>query len=181
MNAATLAMGFLRDHGRLVLIGLVLALTSTVSFRTLFYTAAQEVVYDGRLALSYCTRSGICIGRFELDIGNTGSASQPLLRASIQIDPAKWSAGHEIRNIAADQARNNDPEISQTRTDDGYVYTLSNFDAGTEFLLTLQCLRCSPTDLEKAKSAGVEVQAAGDVLQGDPRATTLARRLSHLL
>ena len=181
MNAITLLRQTLRDHIRLVLLGIVLLVTGTVSFRSLLFTAAQEIVYDGRLSMSYCTRSDICYARYELAVGNTGSSPQNDVVARIRIDPAKWSTSHQIQNIAADRTRANDPDLRLEKSDDGYLYTLDHFAAGAEFLLTLECRLCTAEDIKLAKDTAVEIRANGTVLKGDPRVTTLARRLSRLL
>jgi len=181
MNPVTLLKQTLCKHLRLVLLAVALFLTGTVSFRSMLFTAAQEIVYDGRLSMSYCTRSGICYARYELAIGNTGNTSQGEVVARVGINTAKWTASHQIENIAADRTRANDPELKLDKSDDGYVYTLGRFAAGTEFLLTLECRLCTAEDIRQAKATSVEIRASGSVLKGDPRVTSLARRLSRLL
>ena len=181
MNLLTLLKQTLGEHLRLVLLAIALFLTGVVSFRALLITSAREIVYDGRVSMSYCTPSGICYARYELAVGNTGSSPQDEVVADIRIDPAKWSTSHQIQNIAADRARANDPELRLEKSDDGYLYTLDRFAAGAEFLLTLECRLCTAEDIKLAKDATVEIRANGTVLKGDPRVTPLARRLSRLL
>ena len=180
MDVVSLLTRTLREHFVLLLVGVALAWTGVVSIRALFFTSAHEIVYDGRLSMSYCTRASVCFARYELAIGNTGSETQAAITARVPIDTSKWSASHTISNIAADQRRANDPDVNLATSNTAYVYTLNRFAAGTEFLLTLECRLCTVEDLERAKSTRAEVQASGSVLPGNPRVTTLSRRLSRI-
>jgi hypothetical protein len=180
MNPISLFASALRKRAYAVLLGVGLLIFGTVSFRSLLFRAGIEIAYDGRMVTSFCAKSGACIGIYELVIGNTGKLEQERIEAVIHVDPAKWAASHSIADLAGDRARTADPEVKFATSDGAYTYAIAHLVAGAEFKLRLTCAACSIEELRLAKETPVDVRANGTVLHGDPRTTTLGRRLALL-
>ena len=181
MAGLTLLTGWLRKHVWAGIASAGLLAFGTVSLTSLLIQSRLEIVYAGRMSMSFCGKSGLCVGRVQLSIGNTGRAGQNKVVATIPLDPAKWAASHEVLDLAGDQPRSADPEVRPSASDGRHVYEIDRLAPGTELKLTFDCTMCSIEDLKYAKTAPIEIRASGTVLQGDPRVATLGRRLSLLL
>ena len=181
MNPRDALAAALRQPAYTVLIGVALLIFGTVSFRSLFLRAEREIVYEGRFAASVCTRSGNCYGRYELTIGNTGKLQQDGITAIVHVAPGKWAAQHSVSDLAGDRARAGDPAIKAALSGDAYSYAIDHLSAGAEIKLRFDCAACSLDELRLAKATPAEVHASGALLVGDPRVTTLGRRLNLLL
>ena len=173
--------GALRKPVYRVLIGVALLIFGTVSFRSLFLSAEREIVYDAAMVASFCAKAGTCFGIYELKIGNTGKLQQDGVTVVIHIPRQKWTASHSVSDLAGDHPRAGDPAIESTSSADAYTYAIERLAAGTEVKLRFNCTACTIDELRHAKATPVEVHAAGTLLQGDPRVTTLGRRLNLLL
>jgi hypothetical protein len=181
MSAFTMLAGTLRKRAYSVLIGVALLIFGAVSFRSLLISADREIVYDAAMVTSFCAKAGNCFGIYELKIGNTGRLQQDGVTAVVHVAPSKWTAQHSISDLAADHPRAGDPAIKSTSSGDAYTFAIDRFAAGTEIKLRFDCATCSLDELKLAKATAVEVHASGTLLQGDPRVTTLGRRLNLLL
>ena len=181
MSAFTMIAGALRKPVYRVLIGVALLIFGTVSFRSLFLSAEREIVYDAAMATSFCAKAGNCFGIYELKLGNTGKLQQDGVTVVIHVPPQKWAARHSVSDLAGDRPRAGDPAIKSTPSAEAYTYAIDRLAAGTEVKLRFDCTTCTIDELRLAKAAPVEVNATGALLQGDPRVTTLGRRLNMLL
>jgi hypothetical protein len=181
MSAFTMIAGALRKRVYSVLIGVALLIFGAVSFRSLIVSADREIVYDAAMVTSFCAKGGSCFGIFELKIGNTGKLQQDGVTAVIHVAPPKWTAQHSVSDLAGDRPRAAEPIINSTTAGDAYTYAIDRLPAGAEVKLRFDCTACTIDELRLAKTMPVEIRATGTVLQGDPRVTTLGRRLNLLL
>jgi hypothetical protein len=181
MNPFNFLAGALRKRAYIALIGFALLIFGTVSFTSLLFKADREIVYEGKMVASFCAKSGICFGHYELAIGNTGRLQQDGITAVVRIAPAKWTASHSVSDLAGDQPRAADPTVKSTTSDNAYTYAIDRLTAGAEIKVRFNCTACSIDELRLAKATPVDIYAAGTLREGDPRVTTLGRRLSLLL
>ncbi|MEK7876714.1 MAG: hypothetical protein AAB325_11045 [Pseudomonadota bacterium] len=181
MNPFNFLAGALRKRVYSVLIGVVLLSFGTVSFRSLLVKADREIVYEGKMVISFCAKPEICYGRYVLTIGNTGKLQQDGITAVVRIVPAVWTASHSVSDLAGDHPRAADPAVKSTSSGDAYTYVIDRLAAGAEIKVRFECAACSIDELRLAKATPVDIHAAGTMLEGDPRVTTLGRRLSLLL
>ena len=129
---------------------------------------------------SACAKSGMCFARYELNIGNTGSTTQDKVVAVVHVDPAKWMVTHRVQDLAGDRPRAADPRIMHVESERDVVHEIDQLVAGANLIFTLDCHGCSIDEIRRAKETPISIQAAGKILQGEPRVTTLARRLKLL-
>lgn len=181
MNPFNFLARALRKRAYIALIGVALLIFGTVSFTSLLFKADREIVYEGKMVASFCAKPGICFGHYELTIGNTGKLQQDGITAVVRVAPAKWTACHGVSDLAGDHPRAADPAVKSTSSSNAYTYVIDNLAAGAEIKVRFDCAACSIDELRLAKATPVDIHAAGTLRKGDPRVTTLGRRLSLLL
>jgi len=174
----------LREHLVLtVLIG-VLAPFTTLSLVSLFFASEREIVYVLNEVFSQCGLSKIpgrdCTAIYEFIIGNTGEQEETV-RLVWPFDLSPWERGQQVLNIAADQSRGHDPQIACETSGTQSECVMENFAPGALVIMKFSCMACSghDTGMMEEKTVAVETEAA--VAHGDPRVTTVFRRLQNLL
>ncbi|MGH8120363.1 MAG: hypothetical protein ACRESK_07095, partial [Gammaproteobacteria bacterium] len=163
---------------------LVLLPFTGLSIFSLLFSSAREIVYEQNKVFEYCTPSGTsgnnCTALHEIIIGNTGTEMETV-RLVWPFDLSLWERGQKILNIAADEPRNHDPEITCETSRTQSVCVLEDFATGTLVIMKFSCLACSGREIGLMEGKAVAVETIAPVAQGDPRVNILFRRLQKFL
>ena len=174
----------LREHLVLtVLIG-ILAPFTTLSLISLFFASEREIVYEFNEVFTYCglsrTPGNDCTALYELIFGNTG-LQEETVRLVWPFDLSPWEREQQVLNIAADQPRGHDPRIACETSGTQSECIMENFAPGALVILKFSCLACSGHDTGMMEEKTVAIETGAAVAHGDPRVTTVFRRLQNLL
>jgi len=166
-----------------VLIG-ILAPFTTISLVSLFFASEREIVYELHEVVTYCALSGTpgknCVATYELIIGNMGEKEETV-RLVWPFDLSPWERDQQVMNIAADQPRPHDPGIACETSGSQSECIMENFAPGALVIMKFSCLACSGSDIGMLEEKKVSLETGANVAHGDPRVTTVVRRLQNLL
>jgi hypothetical protein len=166
-----------------VLIG-VLAPFTTFSLVSLFFASEREIVYVLNKVFTQCGLSKIpgkdCTAIYELIIGNTGTREETV-RIVWPFDLSAWDRGQQVLNIAADQPRGHDPQLACETSGTQSECIMENFAPGALVIMKFSCLACSGHETGMMEEKTVTVETTAAIAHGDPRVTTVFRRLQNLL
>ena len=174
----------IREHVVLAVCIGVLAPFTTLSVISLFFSSDREIVYVLNEVFSRCGISKIpgkdCTAIYEFIIGNTGTREETV-RLVWPFNLSVWDRGQQILNIAADQPRGRDPQLACETTVAQSTCLIENFAAGALLIIKLSCLACNGHEIGMMEGKPVAVQTIAKISHGDPRVTTVFRRLQDLL
>jgi hypothetical protein len=166
-----------------VLIG-ILAPFTTFSLVSLLFASDREIVYALNQVVSTCLLSGTpgknCVAIYELVIGNTGTQEEKV-HLTWPFDLSPWKRGQQILNIAADQPRRHDPRISCDTSESQSECYLEEFAPGALVIMKFTCMACSGNDIGMLEEKKVSLETDAKISHGDPRVTTVVRRLENFL
>lgn len=174
----------LREHLVLTVVIGVLAPFTTLSVASLLFASEREIVYELNEIFIQCGLSKIpgkdCTALYEFIIGNTG-VQEETVRLVWPFDLSPWNREQKVLNIAADQPRDHDPRITWQTSGTRSECILENFAPGALVIMKFSCLACSGHDAGTMKGTTIAVETEAAVARGDPRVTTMSRRLQNLL
>ena len=174
----------IREHLVLTVLTGVLAPVATFSVVSLFFAAEREIVYELNAVFTQCGLSKIpgkdCTALYELIIGNTGTREESV-RLVWPFDLSPWERGQRVLNIAADEPRGRDPQIACQTSGIRSACVMENFAPGAVVIMKFTCFACSGHDTGMMEEKPVDVETEAPVVHGDPRVTTVFRRLQNFL
>ena len=174
----------LREHMVLAVFTGILAPFTAISLVSLFFASEREIVYELNEVVTYCTLSGTpgknCVALYELIIGNTGGQEETV-RLIWPFDLSPWEREQQVLNIAADQPRSHDPGVACDISESQSECVMENFAPGALVIMKFSCLACSGNDIGMLEENKVSLETGASVAHGDPRVTTVVRRLENFL
>lgn len=143
------------------------------AFVAIFVRADYEVIYRFEVTSTYCAGDR-CAYSAMLEVANTGRGPQPEVTVGIDGLPPGLGGSPWVLNLSAADPRDADPVIEQRRLDGVYVVRLTGFAPGTLAQFAFQG-SVPREQLAGAQSPVISITGLGRMIEGDPRAITLAR------
>ena len=176
----------IRRHAVLAVLAVAGAVAGADYAVAVLFAPARAVMHDGHLVFAECNlppaESGRnCVAQYEFILGNTGRHEENVIAAWPAVI-GRWSLQTRVQNIAADEPRSRDPEVSCDAPADRTECRVQGLAPGALLILQFRCLPCGGEEVTGLAEVRPELRAESGarVYRGDPRVNVLVRRLQVL-
>ena len=160
--------------------GAIIAVFAGLAWLLLSETALRprhEILYRLSPVFSQCSTAGgkdICVADYRLSLANSGVAPQERVEVRWPSQFTGWTVGWTASDLVASAERRADPQVILSKEGE-FAQEIRDLAPNTLLELTLHCVQCTRAQLEAARQAVVRIEARGEVIEREPRATMLGR------
>jgi len=176
-------LAFIRRHALLAAVAAIGLLVGADYAASVLFAPERAVMHDGRLVFADCSLPGAggknCVAQYEFLLGNTGQREEDLI-AAWPVDIGHWERQLRLLNIAADEPRARDPDVSCESAAGGTGCRVDHLAPGTLLIVQFRCMPCAESEVSGLRDARPEIRGGARVYRGDPRVNALVRRLQVL-
>jgi hypothetical protein len=171
----------IREHAWLAVIAAIGLLVGADYAASILFAPARAVMHDGRLVFFDCNLPGDkpCVADYEYLLANTGRQEESVV-AAWPVDLGRWGRQQRVLNIAADEPRMHDPEVTCESSAERTECTVERLATGTLLIMRFTCMPCHGGEVAALGEGQPEIRTAARVYRGDARVGALVRRLQVL-
>lgn len=137
----------------------------------------HEILYRLSPVFSQCSAAGgkdSCVADYRLSLANSGRAPQERVAVRWPAQFAGWSVDWVASDLIASAKQRPAPKVILSNEGE-FAQEIRDLAPNTLLELTLHCAECTRGQLEAARQAVVRIEARGEVIEREPRATMLGR------